>query len=527
MSIEKILTEGEKHNIEFKSYLSSEHLSKERKQRLASQMKFRLERGNGTAYYIIGVYDDGNICGLTEKKFLETLNVIKEISKEVGAEIKRVERFDKNGVFARITIENNHNMQNKSHLVIGTIGHVDHGKSTLIGSLITDREDDGSGKTRIFLDFLPHEIERGLTAEIAYAVYGFDEKGNPMKLRNPLNKKEVAEVVDKAKRLISFVDCPGHAPWLRTTIRGILGQKVDYALLVIDASEGATSITKEHMGIAIAMDMPMIIALTKMDKVNNEESKNVEENISILLKKLGRVPYKIKNLNINIENEKIVPIVKCSAVTKEGFDLLDKLLFSLPDRSKKPETLEKPFLMYIDKVYSIKGVGTVVTGRVMQGVVENNRDLYLGPFEDGYRRIKGQTIMEHYHYLNKAEVGDVIGIALKNVKKEEIRRGMVLAEKEGRRIREFIGDVFILSHPTTIKEGYEPVLHLETISESVRFEKIYGKEYLSVGDRAKVRMRFKYNSYHIEEGEKFIFREGRSKGIGGVEKVLQVKKWIE
>jgi elongation factor 1-alpha len=520
MSIEEILSEGERRNIEFKSYLRSEHLSSERKQRLASQMKFRLERGNGIAYYIIGVYDDGSICGLTEKRLSTTLGVIEKISEEVGAKVERVERFDNNGIFARVTITNNHRIQNRNHIVIGTIGHVDHGKSTLIGSLITDQEDDGAGKTRIFLDFLPHEIERGLTAEIAYAVYGFDKEGRPMKLKNPLNKREVAGIVDRAQRLISFVNCPGHAPWLRTAIRGILGQKVDYALLVIDASEGITTITKEHMGIAIAMEMPMIIALTKMDRVNEEELRTLEENISILLKKLGRVPYRVKNHKMILDNEKIVPIATCSAVTKEGFDLLDGILLNLPDRSKNPENLKKPFLMYIDKVHSIKGVGTVVTGRVKQGIVENNCDLYVGPFEEGYRKIRGQTIMEHYHYLTRAEVGDVIGMALKNIKKEEIRRGMVLTAKEGKRSREFISDIFILSHPTTIKEGYEPVVHLETISESVRFEEIYGKEYLSVGDRAKVRMRFKYNTYHVVEGEKFIFREGRSKGIGGVEKVL-------
>ncbi|MEA1994414.1 MAG: GTP-binding protein [Euryarchaeota archaeon] len=520
MEINEILAQGERDNIEFKSYLHSGHLFKGKKQKLASQMKFRLEQGDGTACYIVGVYDDGTVCGLDEAKYLETLRVIKEVAEEAEAEIAKVERYEKEGLFARITVKNNHEIQNRSHIVIGTIGHVDHGKSTLIGSLIADQEDDGAGKTRIFLDFLPHEIERGLTAEIAYAVYGFDEKGNPLKLKNPLNKREISDVVDRAKKLISFVDCPGHAPWLRTTIRGMLGQKVDYAFLVIDVSDGITLITKEHMGIAMAMELPIIVALTKMDKVTEEESRRVEENLSIMLKRVGRVPYKVKNPAVHIENEKIVPIIKCSAVTKEGFDLLDNLLLNLPERAKKPEKLKKPFLMYIDKVHSIKGAGTVVTGRVRQGVVENNTNLYLGPFNDGYRKIRGQTIMEHYHYLKKAEVGDVVGIALKNIKNEEIRRGMVLTEKKGKITREFIGDVFILSHPTTIKAGYEPVLHLETISECVEFEEIYGKEYLSVGDHARIRMRFKYNPYHIEEGEKFIFREGRSKGIGGVKEVL-------
>ncbi len=520
MCIERILDEGERDNIEFKSYLNSRHLSKERKQKLASQMKYRLEQGNGIAYYIIGVYDDGSVCDLSEKELLETLNVIEKVAEEAGAAISDIERFNDNDTFARITVNNNHEIRNKSHIVIGTLGHVDHGKSTLLGSLITDEKDNGAGKTRIFLDFLPHEIERGLTAEIAYTVYGFDGNGEPMKLRNPLNKREVAGVVENAKRLISFVDCPGHAPWLRTTIRGILGQKVDYALLVIDASEGITSITKEHMGIAMAMDMPMIIALTKMDRAREDEVKEIEENLTIMLKKMGRVPYRVKSTPIEVTNEKIVPIVETSAVTKEGFDLLDRLLYALPEMNKKPEQLKKPFLMYIDKVHSIKGVGTVVTGRVRQGVVESNTALYLGPFDDGYKTIRGQSIMEHYHYLDKAEVGDVVGIALKNVEKEEIRRGMILTKEMGRRTKEFVGDVFILSHPTTIKEGYEPVLHLETISESVAFEEIYGKEYLSVGDRAKVKMRFKYNTYHIEEGERFIFREGKSKGIGGVEEVL-------
>ena len=146
------------------------------------------------------------------------------------------------------------NPKSVEHVLIGTAGHVDHGKSTLVGALVTGTTDDGAGKTRIFLDVLPHEIARGLSADLSYAVYGI-KGGDVIHLKNPLNKKESANVVAEADKIISFVDTVGHEPWLRTTIRGIVGQKLDYGLLVVAADDGVTHITREHLGILLAMEI--------------------------------------------------------------------------------------------------------------------------------------------------------------------------------------------------------------------------------------------------------------------------------
>jgi len=525
--IHQILEKGERRNIEFKSALCEEHLLKDRRERLSSQMKYRLKTGGGKAYYIIGVSDDGDVVCQSNEEFEKTIDVIKQLAEGIGAKIVDVERYNENGFFGRIKIEEvNSEKGVKEHITIGTIGHVDHGKSTLIGTLLTGTEDDGVGKTRIFLDFLPHEIERGLTAEITHAVFGFKDDQR-IYLKNPLNKKEVADLIDRSTKIVSFVDCPGHAPWLRTTVRGILGQRVDYVLLIVAADDGVTPITKEHLGIALAMDIPLIIVVTKIDKVSYEDTKQVISEVSTLLRKVGKVPLNVKdketaqNISKNVSERFLIPIIKASSITLEGLDILNELFLHLPEKTSE-ELYKKPFLMYIDKVYKVRGAGTVVTGRVKQGIVKKGQELLLGPINDVYETVSCQSIKQHHLIQTKGEVGDILGIAIKGVDADLIRRGMVIKDENGERksVREFLAEVFILNHPTRIKEGYEPIIHLETVSETVTFEKIYTQEYLSTGDRALVKMKFKYNSYYLSEGDKFIFREAKSKGIGGIKKIL-------
>jgi len=516
-----IVKNGERENVEFKEFLTLYHLKENRFQELACQMNHRIIMGRGKALYVIGISDSGELKGISEKQFEETIFVLKKIAEEIRAEIKSIEKYKVgSGVVGLVEIVKG---RAKEHIIVGTAGHVDHGKSTLVGCLITGKPDDGDGATRIYLDVLKHEIERGLSADLSFAVFGF-KNGKAIRLKNPLAKSERAWIVENADKLVSFVDTVGHEPWLRTTIRGLLGQKIDYGLLVVAANDGIMKTTKEHLGILLAMDLPVIIVITKIDMVDRNRVEEVISQISKLLKSIGRIPFVIRNVedvkkaSKLINKSLIVPIISTSAITLEGYDLLEELLYRLPKRGVKGDR----FLMYIDRIYKITGVGTVVSGSIKSGELREGEEVYVGPFKDGsFRKVKVQSIEMHYYRVDKAEAGDIVGVAIKGVKYDELRRGMVLLKSKPYAVWEFDADVLIFRHPTRIREGYEPVIHIETISETVIFKEME-KEYMMAGDRGRVKIKFKYNPQFIYEGQKFIFREGRSKGMGEVIKVYPI-----
>ncbi len=516
----QLIQRGEGENIEFKEYLTTYHLKESRFRQLACQMNHRIIMGKGRAIYIIGVSDSGKIRGISENSFRETINILKRLADEIEAEVSSVEKYEINGGYVGLV-----EIRKKSareHILIGTAGHVDHGKSTLVGCLVTGRPDNGDGATRIYLDVLKHEIERGLSADISFAVFGY-KNGEVIRLKNPTSKSERAWVVENSDKLVSFVDTVGHEPWLRTTIRGLLGQKIDYGLLVVAADDGVMRTTKEHLGILLAMDLPVIVAITKIDMVDDLRVDDVVREVSSLLKMVGRIPVVLKKKNdtskiarLMVENKLVVPIVKTSAVTLEGYEILEELFLKLPKRYM----VEEDFLMYIDRIYKVTGVGTVVSGSVKSGEIKEGDELYIGPFDDGsFRRVRAMSIEMHHYRIDKAKSGDIIGVALKGARFDELRRGMVLSKKLPKTVWEFEANVYVFTHPTLIKPGYEPVMHVETIAETVTFEEI-DKGYLKAGDRGKVTIRFKYHPQFVYEGQKFIFREGRSKGMGEIMNIL-------
>jgi elongation factor 1-alpha len=410
-------------------------------------------------------------------------------------------------------------MEDDEHIVVGTAGHVDHGKSTLVGSLVTGEADDGEGGTRGFLDVQPHEVERGLSADLSYGVYGFDDDG-PVRMDNPHRKSDRASVVEEADRLVSFVDTVGHEPWLRTTIRGLVGQKLDYGLLTVAADDGPTKTTREHLGILLATDLPTMVAITKADLVDEDRLREVEREVERLLREVDKTPLRVERHGVDaaIEeiSETVVPIVTTSAVTQEGLDDLDELFERLPKTAGK-EAQEDDFTMYVDRTYNVTGVGAVASGTIRSGTVEAGDQLLLGPLPDGqFREVEVRSIEMHYHRVDRAQAGRIVGIALKGVEEREIERGMVLLPRDAdpTPVREFEAEVVVLNHPTRIGDGYEPVVHLETVSEAAAFYPENGQ--LLPGDNGETRVRFKFRPYYVEEGQKFVFREGRSKGVGTV-----------
>jgi elongation factor 1-alpha len=343
-------------------------------------------------------------------------------------------------------------------------------------------------------------------------------------LKNPLDKKERAKLVEEADKIISFVDSPGHEPFLRTTIRGIVGQNLDYGLLVVAADDGVTHITKEHLGLLLAVNLPIIICITKVDKIGKKRIEEVEQQIEELLKYVGRIPFTIrdeKDLAVIIDKLDVtVPIIKTSAVTLEGYDLLNKLMHALPQRKKE---LDKPFLMFIDRTYNITGIGAVVSGTVKQGRLKPGSELLIGPDVSGqFKKVKATSIEMHYQPLKEANAGLVVGIAIKGVKHEEIERGMVLSDVsvKPKAVKSFEAEILVLNHPTRIAPGYEPVFHGQTVSESVKID-LLDKEYLKSGDSGKVRITFRYRPQFVQEGDRFVFREGKTKGIGTITKILK------
>jgi elongation factor 1-alpha len=529
--LERAISRGEKEggSVEFKERLTKNvHLADGRLESLAAQLRHRVLSGDGEATYVVGVTDNGGIAGISPEAFSESMDVLSLLAEEASAHIDDVQTWGvplgedeptaETGIVGVATICEGAMLDtDDQHIVVGTAGHVDHGKSTLVGSLVTGHPDDGEGGTRSFLDVQPHEVERGLSADLSYGVYGFDEVGTPIRMDNPDRKDDRAAVVREADRLVSFVDTVGHEPWLRTTIRGLVGQKLDYGLLVVAADDGPTKTTREHLGILLATELPTIVAITKTDMVTDEQVETVEREVERLLRGAERTPLSIERHGVEAAleeiNEQVVPIVKSSAVTMNGLGVLDELFRRLPKTSHQ----EGDFSMYIDRSYMVTGVGAVASGTIRSGTVEAGDNLLLGPMNDGtFQDVQVRSIEMHYHRVDEAPAGRIVGIALKGVREADIRRGMVLLPRraEPTAVQEFTADVMVLNHPTRIGDGYEPVVHLETVSEAAAFFPENGQ--LLPGDTGRATVRFKFHSYLVEEGQRFVFREGRSKGVGTV-----------
>ncbi|WP_153552967.1 GTPBP1 family GTP-binding protein [Halomicrobium sp. LC1Hm] len=536
--------EQEGGSVEFKERLTEDlHLAEGRLESLAAQLRHRVLSGDGEATYVVGVTDDGGLAGIAPEAFSESMDVLSLLADEAGAHIEAVQTWGVDsasqttdpdgppatadtdtdtapeGIVGVATIREGAVLEDDDHIVVGTAGHVDHGKSTLVGTLVTGSADDGEGSTRSYLDVQPHEVERGLSADLSYGVYGFEDD-EPVRMDNPDRKDDRARVVEESDRLVSFVDTVGHEPWLRTTIRGLVGQKLDYGLLTVAADDGPTKTTREHLGILLATELPTIVAITKADLVSDERVAEVEREVERALRDVDKTPLRVERHGVDaaIEeiSETVVPVVTTSAVTMDGIDQLDAMFERLPKTAGESGA----FRMYVDRSYNVQGVGAVASGTIKSGTVEAGDELLLGPMPDGtFREVEVRSIEMHYHRVDEAKAGRIVGIALKGVTEPALERGMVLLPRDADPdpVREFEAEVMVLNHPTRIGDGYEPVVHVETISEAAQFFPTDGQ--LLPGDSGEATVRFKFRSYLVEEGQRFVFREGRSKGVGTITSV--------
>ncbi|MCY0859089.1 MAG: GTP-binding protein [Sulfolobaceae archaeon] len=521
----KLPKEDDSGNREYK-LLIPPNINEQRLQELATQLKYRLEEGGGEAFYIIGVDNEGTVIGLPENELNESIKNIEKVCELVNAKIvyKRIAEVKKDRYVAELLIRN-HRSSIPIQINVAIMGHVNAGKSTLTGALILGKLDDGNGMLRAQVARYLHEVITGRTSSITLRLLGFDDSGNSVnwKLRDPLDEAEVAL---NSSKVIRLIDLGGHERYLRTTLKGLLGYEVDYVMLVIGADDGLSAMGKEHLAIASVLKFPVFAVITKVDKYPEDRITRIINELKSVLRipginRLAMVVNEEDELSTAVmamRTNKVVPIFKVSNVTGYGLDLLRKFLNMLQPRPKLKSS-DTP-LVYIDETYSVTGVGTVVLGSVVRGRVATDDQLLIGPDNKGeFKEVRVKSIQVDHVFTDYVNSGTIATFALQGINREDLRKGMVMTKGKPKGVRTFKANVIVLHHPTTIKTGYVSTIHLYTIRQAARFENIT-KGLLRTGDSSEVVLHFLYKPEYVEKGQIFIFREGRTRGLGVITEIL-------
>ncbi len=350
-------------------------------------------------------------------------------------------------------------------------------------------------------------------------ILGFDDNGNIVNrlLRDPLDE---ADVTINSSKIIRLIDLGGHERYLRTTLKGLMGYDTNYVMLVVGADDGLSIMGREHLAVASVLKFPIFVVITKVDKFSKERIDKIVYDIKNVLKIPGinRFTMEVEDENdvlnaiVGLKTGRIVPIFHVSNVTGEGLDLLTRFLYMLPPR--KLETTTHNPLIYIDEIYNVTGVGIVVLGSVIRGNINSNEQIFIGPTKFGdFIQAKIKSIQVNRIFVDEVKPGTIATFAVQGVERELLRKGMVITKNKPKAVMSFRAKIIVLHHPTTIKEGYVATMHLYTIRQAVRFSRI-NKGLLRTGDSSDVELTFLYRPEYIEKGQIFIFREGRTRGLG-------------
>lgn len=390
--------------------------------------------------------------------------------------------------------------RSKPHVNVGTIGHVDHGKTTLTAAItmVAAKKYGGVNKAVAFdqIDNAPEEKERGITIATSHQEYETD------------------------KRHYAHVDCPGHADYVKNMITG--AAQMDAAILVVSAADGPMPQTREHILLARQVGVPKIIVfLNKMDMADPEIAELSEMEVRELLNKYeypgDDTPIikgsALKALENPDDEEAIKPIV----------ELLETLDSYIPEPVRE---LDKPFLMPIEDVFSIKGRGTVATGRIDQGIVKINEEIEIVGIKPT-RKVIVTGVEMFRKLLDQGQAGDNVGILLRGIEREEIERGQVLAKPGSITPHtKFEAEVYILNKDeggrhTPFFKGYKPQFYIRTTDVTGAVELPADVEMVMPGD--KVNMIVTLGApIALDEGTRFAIREGgRTVGAGVVAKIMK------
>jgi len=384
----------------------------------------------------------------------------------------------------------------KPHVNVGTIGHVDHGKTTLSAAITQYLAKKNMAAAMKFedIDKSPEERERGITISISHLEY------------------------ETEKRHYAHIDCPGHKDYIKNMITG--AAQMDGAILVVAATDGPMPQTREHILLARQVNVPaLVVFLNKVDAVDDKEMVDlVEEEVRELLTK-----YEFPGKDIPIIRGSALKALEGDAEAQKPIEALLKALDESIPEPKRP--LDKPFLMAVEDVFSIKGRGTVATGRIDRGRIKVGEEVEIVGLKAPKKSVV--TGVEMFRkQLDEGLAGDNVGILLRGIEKDDIERGQVLCKPGSVTAHaEFEAEVYILSKEeggrhTPFFTGYKPQFYIRTtdVTGDVALEK--GVEMVMPGDNAKMTVKL-IQPVALEEGLRFAIREGGlTVGAGVITKIL-------
>ncbi len=389
----------------------------------------------------------------------------------------------------------------KPHVNVGTIGHVDHGKTTLTAAITKTLAMRGGAQFRAFdqIDNAPEERARGITIAISHVEY------------------------ETTARHYAHVDCPGHADYIKNMITG--AAQMDGAILVVSAPDGPMPQTREHILLARQVEVPAIVVfLNKVDMMDDEELLElVELEVRELLSKYGFPGDEIPI----IRGSGLAALSSVSTdVSAPEYAPILELMQAVDDYIPTPErATDKPFLMPVEDVFSIKGRGTVVTGRIERGTVKVGEEIEIVGLAAVGRKVVVTGVEMFQKTLDEGQAGDNVGCLLRGVERADIERGQVLAKPGSiKPLQKFAAEVYVLSKDeggrhTPFFPGYRPQFYIRTTDVTGSIELPEGVEMVMPGDNIQMQVEL-ITPVAIEEGLRFAIREGgRTVGAGVVTKL--------
>ena len=393
-------------------------------------------------------------------------------------------------------------VRNKPHVNIGTIGHIDHGKTTLTAAITARQASKGMGDARAFdqIDNAPEEKARGITIATSHQEYESD------------------------LRHYAHVDCPGHADYVKNMITG--AAQMDGGILVVAATDGPMPQTREHILLARQVGVPaLVVYMNKCDMVDDEELLElVEMEIRDLLSS-----YDFPGDDIPVIRGSALKALESEGKDDEVCASIDELMTACDSYIPEPErAVDQAFLMPVEDVFSIKGRGTVVTGRIERGLVKVGDEVEIVGLAEEVSKTTVTGVEMFQKILEDAQAGDNVGCLLRGVEKDDIERGQVLCKPGSITPHtKFEGEVYVLTkeeggRSTPFFSGYKPQFYFRTTDVTGKLDLLDGAEMCMPGDNVKMAIDLEDKPIAMEEGLRFAIREGgRTVGSGLVTKIVE------